>query len=129
MPTVISILHSIQAAQPASNSLDITTLNFSIPYASLSMSLNVLLSISLAWRILSLRQKLPSDLNDEVKRLYTSPEAVIAESALVYGMVSLVFMVLYGMGNIAANLFSSLIVQLEVRARYLHSVLYPDNSR
>lgn len=79
------------------------------------MSLNVLLSLSLAWRVLDLRRRLPSTMEHESKDLYANFEALLTESALIYGLVSLIFMVLYGLDNPGANLFTSLVVQLEVR--------------
>ncbi|EMD34970.1 hypothetical protein CERSUDRAFT_116494 [Gelatoporia subvermispora B] len=111
--TVFSILHCIQAAKPTSGLWDDDLLSLSVPYASLAMSLNILLSLCLSWRLFDYRRRLPTSITPDAARYYGSIEALIVESALPYGLVSLVFVVLYGLQSTAANLFGPLLVQLE----------------
>ncbi|KZT01790.1 uncharacterized protein LAESUDRAFT_752496 [Laetiporus sulphureus 93-53] len=111
--TVMSVLHCIQATRATGGAWDDSTLSLSVPYASLAMSLNVLLVITLLWRLVDLRRKLPATLNEQARTTYTSLEAIIVESAFPYGLVSFLFLILYGVRNIGANLFLSLLVQLE----------------
>lgn len=115
----MSIFHCVQAARPNAALWDQSTLNFSVPYASLAMSLNTLLSISLTLRLLDLRRRLPSTFTEDSRRNYTSMEALIVESALPYGLGSFIFVVMYGLHSTSANLFVSLIVQLEVNCCHL----------
>ncbi|TFK55505.1 hypothetical protein OE88DRAFT_1651854 [Heliocybe sulcata] len=111
--TVMSVLHVVQAARPDAGLFEQSTLKFSIPYASLAMSLNVLLCIILAWRVLDFRRKLSSSVRQHIKDKYIGAEAIMVESALPYGLASFIFMILYGLKSTAANLFVSLLVQLE----------------
>ncbi|KAL6299322.1 hypothetical protein BKA93DRAFT_742478 [Sparassis latifolia] len=111
--TVMSVLHCIQASRTSSGLWDQSTLSLSVPFASLAMSLNILLSISLTWRLLDLRRQLPSVITDHLKETYTGFEALLVESALPYGIVSCIFVVLYGLQNAGANLCVPLLVQLE----------------
>jgi hypothetical protein len=113
--TVLSVLHCIQASRPTTDIYDEDTLRFSVPYASLSMSLNVLISISLLWRIIDLRRQLPANMDNKTRTRYTSIEAMVVESALPLGLVSFAFVISYGVHSISAHLFSYLLVQLEVR--------------
>lgn len=114
------MLHCIQATRATGGAWDDSTLSLSVPYASLAMSLNVLLSITLLWRLLDLRRKLPATLNEQARTTYTSLEAIIVESAFPYGLASFLFLILYGVRNIGANLFLSLLVQLEVGTPSAH---------
>lgn len=110
----MSILHCVQASRANAALWDQTTLNLSVPYASLAMSLNILLTIVLVWRLLDLRRRLPITVTEEVRQRYNGVEALIVETALPYGLVSFIFVVLYGLGNTGSNLFVPLLVQLEV---------------
>lgn len=111
---VVSVLHCIQATHALNGAWDENTLSLSVPYASLAMTLNVLLVVCLLWRLVDLRRRVPPTLKPETKANYFSVETIIVESALPYGIASFIFLVLYGVRNIGANLFLSLIVQLEV---------------
>ncbi|KAI0919677.1 hypothetical protein AcW1_003132 [Taiwanofungus camphoratus] len=111
--TIVSVLHCIQATHALNGAWDENTLSLSVPYASLAMTLNVLLVVCLLWRLVDLRRRVPPTLKPETKANYFSVETIIVESALPYGIASFIFLVLYGVRNIGANLFLSLIVQLE----------------
>ncbi|PCH39109.1 hypothetical protein WOLCODRAFT_146859 [Wolfiporia cocos MD-104 SS10] len=111
--TVMSILHSIQVVHAPSGSWDDTLLSLCVPYASLTMSLNVLLVLILVFRLLDLSRKLPKSLPTQTHKDYTSLEALLIESALPYGTVSFVFSIFFGVRSTIANLFLSLIIQLQ----------------
>ena len=110
----MSILHTVQASHATAVLWDETSLSFSIPYVSLAMSLNILLTIVLTWRLLDFCRRLPLTVTEDVRQKYNSIEALVVESALPYGIVSFIFVVLYGLGNTGSNLFVPLLVQLHV---------------
>ncbi|KAI0919681.1 hypothetical protein AcV5_001677 [Taiwanofungus camphoratus] len=109
----LSILTTIQAARPNSSLWANNTLNFSVPYWSLSIALNLLLTILLISRLLYLRRMiLSTPLGHSLGSAYTGVAMVVLESALPYFLVSFVFIVLYGLNNTAANLFIPLLLQV-----------------
>ncbi|GBE89273.1 hypothetical protein SCP_1502810 [Sparassis crispa] len=111
--TILSILTTVQAAQPASSLWASATLNFSIAYWSMSMSLNILLTILLITRLFWMRRKIiNTPLGKKYGKTYTGIATMLLESALPYGLVSLVFIILYGLGNTAENLFIPLASQI-----------------
>jgi len=61
-----------------------------------------------------MRNQLRESFGSEHARLYTTMATMILESALPYGLISFIFIVLYGTKNTAADLFIPLLVQVEV---------------
>ncbi|KAI0919667.1 hypothetical protein AcW1_003139 [Taiwanofungus camphoratus] len=114
--TALSILTTIQAARPNSSLWANGTLDFSVPYWSLSMALNILLTILLVSRLLYMRHMIISTpLGEHYGKTYTSVATMVLESALPYCLVSFVFIVLYGLHSTAENLFIPLLLQVAVR--------------
>ena len=114
VPAACGILLTLQASHPKSSLFTKNTLVFSLPYFALSMSLNVLLTVLLIWRLIYMRHQLKKSLGSDHTRLYTTLATMILESALPYGLISFIFIVLYGTKNTAADLFIPLLVQVEV---------------
>ena len=65
--------------------------------------------------MLYIRRKIMKTLGAEHGELYMGAAAMLMESGLPYGIISLIFVVLYGINNTAAILFIPLTSQLEVR--------------
>lgn len=107
------ILLTIQTSHPGPGLFGSDAINFGLPYFALSMGLNMLLTIILISRLLYMRYRINKTLGSEYTRLYTTIAVMLFESALPYGLISLVFLILYGSGNIAASLFLPLLVQVE----------------
>ncbi|KAG5729867.1 hypothetical protein E4T56_gene13861 [Termitomyces sp. T112] len=108
--TVISILHSIQVAHPARIFED--SLSFSLPYASLAASLNMLITLILFSRLIDLRRRLSLTMDATTRETYASIPALIIESAFPAGIFSFVFVVLYSVHNSGAVLVFPLLVQI-----------------
>ncbi|EMD34961.1 hypothetical protein CERSUDRAFT_116481 [Gelatoporia subvermispora B] len=117
--TVLSVLSTFQAALPNSSLWANNTLDFSVPFWSLSMSLNILLTILLVTRLLYMRRRIIATLGRQYGQMYTGIAAMIVESALPYALVSFIFVVLYGLNNTAANLFIPLVSQVQCIAPML----------
>jgi len=110
--TIISILHCVQVARQTVGSLEDSKLIFSIPFASLLMSLNIAITLVLLSRLFCLRQRAKSyPMSQDFKNNYMSYEALVFESALPSATVSLIFFVLYGLRNPGAVLVFPLLVQ------------------
>ncbi|KAF9811490.1 hypothetical protein IEO21_06574 [Rhodonia placenta] len=82
-------------------------------YIILAMSLHCLLTILLLWGVLDLSCRLAASLTGHSRTIYTGYKAVLVESALPYGIISFVLMILTCVDSDAANLFVPLLVQLQ----------------
>ena len=78
------------------------------------MALNIFLTLLLVSRLLYMRHKITSTLGAQYGKTYTGIATMVLESALPYGLVSLIFIVLYSIQNIANLLFLPLLVQVQV---------------
>ena len=78
------------------------------------MALNILLTLTLVLRLLFMRRKIVRVLGQEFGTMYAGAATILLESGLPYGIISFIFIVLYGIQNTAGLLFIPLIMQLEV---------------
>ncbi|KJA22682.1 hypothetical protein HYPSUDRAFT_66901 [Hypholoma sublateritium FD-334 SS-4] len=110
---VMSAFHAIQLTKPENIAFlsDSAAIQFSVPYVSLATALNIFITIILVPRLLELRRQLCVTANDLGKH-FTGIEALIVESALPSGLISLVFIVLFGFQKISSILFLPLMVQV-----------------
>lgn len=108
------MLSVAQTAQPNATLWSNGVLNFTVPFFSLSMGLNIFLTLLLILRLLYMRHKIRTSVGAQYARTYTSIATMILESALPNALVSFVFVVLYAIHNPASNLFLPLQVQTNV---------------
>ena len=108
----MSICLLVQISQP---SLSLwSSLNFSVPYFSLSLSLNVIVAVMIVTRLLLERRKIVSALGRQHAQQYVSIAAMIIESAALYSIFSLTFLGLYGANHPVQNIFLQILPQIEV---------------
>lgn len=117
--TVLSCLQTIAASQPASSLWAASTVKFGLPYFSLTMTLNMLVTTIIITRLLLARRKIRSIMGDTHGHEYTSVAAMLVESALPTALVSLVLIALYAQGNTAMTLFFPLLPQVQALAPQL----------
>lgn len=89
-------------------------INFTLPYLSLSLALNILLTIAIVLRLLTFRYHIVSALGPKYGTQYTSIAAMIIESAALYSTVSITFLVLFGIGNAVSQVFIQSLNQFQV---------------
>lgn len=112
--TVLGGFWDAQIAVPESSFWAGKTQNFALPYFALAMGLNILLTGLLVTRLMYMRHKINSALGSSRHGdTYSNVAAMILESAIPYGIVSFIFLVLYSMQNTAALLFIPLLVQVQ----------------
>lgn len=118
---VMSAFHAIQLTKPENIAFlsDSAAIQFSVPYVSLATALNIFITIILVPRLLELRRQILLTTNDLGKH-FTGIEAWITESALPSGLISLVFIILFGFQKISSILFLPLMVQVMVRIFPIH---------
>lgn len=90
-------------------------INFTLPYLSLSLALNIILTIAIVLRLLMFRYRTVALLGPKHGTQYTSIAAMIIESAAIYSTISITFLVLFGLGNPVSQVFLQSLSQFQVR--------------
>lgn len=108
--STLSILTIYQISQPGSNLDD--AINLAVPYFALSMSTNLVLSLMIAGRVLAMRQQVVEVLGEEHARPYTSVISIVIESAALYSVVSLAFLIAYVKNSPAQNVLIDMLTQV-----------------
>ena len=80
----------------------------------LSMAFNVVVTALLFWRICYLAPKVPTSFPAHIRSKFVRLDAIMVESVLLLGVISLVYVCLFGQGSTGSLLFFPFIVQLEV---------------
>ena len=111
------IMVTYQMAQPSSSAWATILLNFSIPDISISVSLNVLLTLMIVIRLVlhsrSIRTATGS--SPGISGLYTTIATMLVESSTLYAVTSLLLIGLWAAGNRAAG--AVLVILAEIQAR------------
>ncbi|KAL5492820.1 hypothetical protein ACEPAI_4268 [Sanghuangporus weigelae] len=117
----MGVLLLFQTSQPSANLWTKVSINFGIPYFSLSMSLNVVVTILIATRLLLYRRKLLQELGPQQVSVipYVSIAAMIVESSMFYAVFSLLFLGPYGAKSHISNIFLPIVSQVQVIAPML----------
>jgi len=102
--TALSIITVFQTAQPGASLWTKVTVNFALPYWSLSISLNIIVTLLIAGRLLVVRKALREALGAEHAKKYTSAIAMLIESAALYSITSIVFIITYARNSYVQNL-------------------------
>ncbi|TDL29997.1 hypothetical protein BD410DRAFT_703038, partial [Rickenella mellea] len=110
--TAMSILTIFQSAQPGASLWSHTTISFAVPYWSLSLSLNLLVTLMIATRLLMMRNKIIAVLGPEHSKTYTSVAAMMVESAAPYSITGLIFIICYARASNVQNLVLPVLGQI-----------------
>ncbi|KAK0499156.1 hypothetical protein EDD18DRAFT_1070706 [Armillaria luteobubalina] len=95
---VMAILLIVQSAVPGSNFFRGKTVDFGVPWVSLSVALNASVTTLIVIRILNVRHQLKATLEptDDTVRIYTGILALLVESVLPYSFFGVIFAITYG---------------------------------
>ncbi|THH13061.1 hypothetical protein EW146_g7118 [Bondarzewia mesenterica] len=117
----MGMIFLFQISRPSANLWSETSVNFGIPYFSLSASLNVLLTLLIAARLLLYRRALRHALGpDHAYSIpYASIAAMIVESSMLYAVSSLLFIGPYGAKSHISNIFLPVLSQVQIIAPML----------
>ncbi|KIJ64927.1 hypothetical protein HYDPIDRAFT_89869 [Hydnomerulius pinastri MD-312] len=96
-----------------------SNINFTLPYLSISLALNIIVTIAIVLRLLTLRYRIVSVLGATYGTQYTSIAAMIIESAALYSVLSVAFLVLFGIGNAVSEVFLQSLSQFQIIATLL----------
>lgn len=100
----MGIILLFQLTQPNANLWSTTAVNFAIPYWSISASLNILVTSMIVLRLLAIRSRTRAALSRYHARTYTSVAAMLVESAALYSITALLFIITYARNSNIQNL-------------------------
>ena len=112
---VLSVLTLVQSALPGANLWTHITFSFAVPYWSLSISINILLTLLIVIRLVTIRNRLRAALGVQHAQTYTSLIAVIVESASIYSTLGLIYIVAFARNWNVQNLILPVLGQVMVR--------------
>lgn len=108
----LAICQLVASAVPNGSFFGGRAINFGIPYYTLSISLNVIMSSLIIGRILYISKKVEAALGHKRACMYTSVSATIVESALPYALIGFMFLVPYGLSSETAIGFGQVYAKL-----------------
>jgi hypothetical protein len=106
-----------QISEPSCAIWRSTTINIGDPY-SISVSLDVLLTLMIIARILILSRDIRNAMNApfRISKLYKTIIAIISESSALYALTFLLWIVMWAIDNPAEYFFFPLLAQIQVRS-------------
>ena len=111
----MSILVIYQTTRPDASLWSTVSISFFIPYFSLAISLNIILTLLIVGRLLYLSRPVREVLGPAHAGTYTSVAAMMIESAAPYSIVSIIFIITYGRDSNVQNLILPVLSQIMVR--------------
>lgn len=93
-----------QSAKPNASLWTTVTVNFALPYWSLSISLNIIVTLLIVGRLMMLRRNIRAALGEEHAIKYTGVAAMLVESAALYTITSTIFIITYARNSYVQNL-------------------------
>ncbi|KAH6899457.1 hypothetical protein BKA70DRAFT_1115407 [Coprinopsis sp. MPI-PUGE-AT-0042] len=99
----MSISLLVATALPGAGFWQTQAVRFGVAYWGLSVALNVGITLAIAVRVLLMRSKHKAIFKDHYTSPYTSVAAMLIESASLYAVWALLFIILYGKGSYVQN--------------------------
>ncbi|KAJ7055778.1 hypothetical protein C8F01DRAFT_1221110 [Mycena amicta] len=118
--TIVSSLALIVTTFKLDNSFYAArSIQFGTAYWSLSISLNILLTLLISGKILRLRRQIKGSLGSQHAQKYFSVVAMLVESASLYSIVGLIFIITYARSSPVQNLIFPPLGQVQAIAPML----------
>ena len=112
---VLGLLWLIQISTPAGSPyLAAGNINWTLPYLSTAVALNVVVTAMIATRLLLYRRRVVSVLGGKHGRHYISVAAMVIESAALYSAFALLFIIPFAINNSIANTFLQALSEVQV---------------
>ncbi|KAG1751343.1 uncharacterized protein EDB91DRAFT_1104869 [Suillus paluster] len=96
-----------------------TNINYTVPYLSVSLALNIIITIIIVLRLLTYRYRISRVLGSSYGTQYTSIAAMIIESAALYSAFSVAFLTLFLLNNPISETFIESLTQVQIIAMLL----------
>jgi hypothetical protein len=91
----MSVLTVVESATPGAGLFKGRSLSFGVPYVSMTISLNIIVTLSICGRLLAMRKKVQSVLGLEHAKMYTSIAAMLVESAAPFTIIGIAYVITY----------------------------------
>jgi len=91
----MSILLIWSSAQPDANFFQGRSVSFGVPYVSLTISLNIIVTLLICGRLVAVRNRVRAALGEEHARTYTNVVSIIVESAAPFTVLGIAYVVSY----------------------------------
>ncbi|KAG7088751.1 hypothetical protein E1B28_012719 [Marasmius oreades] len=98
---------------------DATGINFTIPYYTMSLALNIIVTILIVLRLLIYRHRITKAMGPMHGSQYTSLVAMVVESAAIYSTFALCFLVPFAVKSPLAQLFLQGLAQIQGVSTFL----------
>ena len=111
----MGIMTIFQSSQPNANLWTSVTVEFALPYFSISTALNITLTLLICTRLIFHQRKAKRNLGESARSLpYNGIMAMLVESSMLYAVSSLLFIGTYGGNNNASAIFLPILSQTQV---------------
>ncbi|KAJ7922509.1 hypothetical protein B0H13DRAFT_2267474 [Mycena leptocephala] len=112
--TVMGIFLIISVAQPGNDFNSALAVKFGTAYFSISLSLTVIVTLTIVFRLLYLQRLVSKALGNapEYRDHYISASTILLESSALHAVVGFIFLILYNRNVPASNIFVSIMVQV-----------------
>ncbi len=114
----MSIMTIFQASRPDASLWTKTTVQFTLPYFSISIGLNILLTLLLVGRLLYISYNTRNTIGKEHASTYISIASMLVESATPYAITGLIFIITYARNSNVQNLVLPVLSQIMVSIGY-----------
>lgn len=117
----MGIMTLYQTSRPDSSLFSGITVNFGLPYFTISVALNILLTLIIAWRLLLHDRNFKKAIGSQyaISSIYRSIVTMLIESSALYAAVSICFIVPYAMSRHASAIFLSMLSRVQIIAPLL----------
>jgi hypothetical protein len=115
-PEAMGIITLYLASQPNSSLWHGITVNFGLPYFTISVGLNVLLTLMISVRLILHSRNIRGAMGSTtgVSSLYRTIVTMLIESSALYAVTSLLFIGPYAAHNYASDIFLPILSQVQV---------------
>ncbi|KAJ7239567.1 hypothetical protein B0H12DRAFT_1189924 [Mycena haematopus] len=110
---ILSAILIAQLCQPGSSFWTAISMELAIPYWAISISMTVILTALISGRLLFMRFRLNKLVGARTSTPYVTVAAMLVESAALYSINGLVFLVSYGVNSPSQNLWLPLLGQTQ----------------
>lgn len=112
--TVFATLELVASFKPGGFFFGQKSVNFGIPYYSLTISLNIIVTALICLRLLSLSRVIRETMGEAHAKTYTSVAAIMVESAAPYSLFGIAFLIPYARGSLISIAFGQVWAKITV---------------
>lgn len=98
-----------------STSSPFAQVQITLAYYVMSLALNVIVTLLIVGRLLHFRRRIVRALGPDHVSTYANIVSILVESASLYSVFALLFLVPFGLGNNLGNVFLQTVSQVQVR--------------